>query len=155
MAYWIVYPKDAWEHLVQDGYLWSPKVDRRGQMKTCSALMERVLENDIIFCGYNGALRGSAVVSSPASSAPPLNTGGKNFWCNDGWLLEVRFEAFPHVLPYPELIPSIIRLLPIQGAAFLSRLRPNTGYLYQLPDSAAETILAASQSGILNDDFRS
>jgi len=69
MAFWIVYQGNSWDRARKGGYLWAPKVGKKGQTQAYWATMERVMPGDLIFSGVDNALRAVAEATLPAYTA--------------------------------------------------------------------------------------
>ena len=149
MAYWIVYQGNSWGRARRGGYLWAPKVGKRGQTQAYWASMERVSPGDLIFSGVDNALRAVAEATLPAYTAERPDPADDEFWYGDGWRLDVTYTDLPEPMYYRDWVPTVLAEMPPIHSPFHSGAKPNQGYLYELPNSVGEHIIhLAQQQGV-------
>lgn len=146
MAFWLVYQGKSWERARSGGYLWAPKRSRSGQTVVYWTNMERVQPGELIFSGVNNALRAVSQASLPAYTSPRPDPRDEEHWYGDGWRLDVTYTDLPQPLMYPEWVPSVLSQMPVKGSAFTSSGRPNQGYLFEIPLTVGEYLVAMMQA---------
>jgi len=148
MAFWIVYQGNSWDRARKGGYLWAPKVGKKGQTQAYWATMERVMPGDLIFSGVDNALRAVAEATLPAYIAERPDPLDDQFWYGDGWRLDVTYIDLPQAMFYRDWVPQVLSEMPAIHSPFHSGGKPNQGYLYELPNSVGEYVVAlARQQG--------
>ena len=149
MAFWIVYQGNSWDRARQGGYLWAPKVGKKGQTQAYWATMEQVRPGDLIFSGVNNALRAIAEATLPAYTAERPDPMDDQFWYGDGWRLDVSYTDLPQPMFYRDWVPDVLGEMPALHSPFHSGGKPNQGYLYALPNSVGEHVIGlARRQGI-------
>lgn len=149
MAFWIVYQGNSWDRARRGGYLWAPKVGKKGQTQEYWATMERVVPGDLIFSGVDNALRAVAEATAPAYTAERPDPMDDQFWYGDGWRLDVTYTDLPQPMFYRDWAPNVMAEMPVIHSPFHGAGKPNQGYLYALPNSVGEFIVEQSrQQGV-------
>ena len=149
MAFWIVYQGNSWDRARRGGYLWAPKVGKKGQTQAYWATMERVRPGDLIFSGVDNALRAIAEATLPAYTAERPDPMDDQFWYGDGWRLDVTYTDLPQPMFYRDWVPDVLGEMPALHSPFHSGGKPNQGYLYALPNSVGEHVISlARRQGI-------
>ncbi|WP_324806377.1 HNH endonuclease signature motif containing protein [Sphingomonas sp. LY29] len=149
MAFWIVYQGNSWARARRGGYLWAPKVGKKGQTQAYWATMEQVSPGDLIFSGVDNAIRAIAEATHPAYTAERPDPLDEDFWYGDGWRLDVAYTDLPEPMYYRDWVPGVLSEMPAIHSPFHGAGKPNQGYLYTLPNSVGEHIIGlARQQGI-------
>jgi putative restriction endonuclease len=149
MAYWIVYQGNSFDRSRAGGYMWAPKVGKRGQTQAYWATMARVQPGDIIFSGVDNAIRAVSQAAGPAYDAERPDPRDEEHWYGTGWRLDVAYTDLPEPLFYRDWVPSVLSEMPGLHSPFTSTGRPNQGYLFELPLSVGEYVVAlAAQQGL-------
>jgi hypothetical protein len=91
MKFWWVSHNKTFRHEFGGGYLWSPKLNKRGHANPFWETMREVNIGDIVF-SYAGEVKGIGVVTSRAITydKPDFGKAGDE-WRDEGWLVEVSF----------------------------------------------------------------
>lgn len=149
MAFWIVYQGNSWARARRGGYLWAPKVGKKGQTQAYWANMERVRPGDLIFSGVDNALRAIAEATLPAYTADRPDPMDDQFWYGDGWRLDVSYTDLKQPMYYRDWVLDVLGEMPAVHSPFNGGGKPNQGYLYELPNSVGEHIIGlARQQGM-------
>lgn len=144
MRYWWVNQNQTYQHEVQGGYLWSPKVKANGHVNPFYEFMREVAPGDLIFSFCDASIRAIGIAQSNAYEAPkPLEFGSVGaYWEQIGWRVDARFTELKNVVrPMDEMD----RLRPYLPSKY-SPLRPNgygqqNIYLTEVPDLLAFQIV--------------
>ncbi|RYZ67143.1 MAG: hypothetical protein EOP09_11530, partial [Proteobacteria bacterium] len=141
MAFWLVYQGNSWDRARKGGYLWAPKIGRRGQTQVYWSNMEKVQPGDLIFSGVDGAIRAICEVQLPAYGSDRPDPRDEQHWYGDGWRLDVDYTDLPQPLNYRDWVPAALGEMPTLHSPFHSGAKPNQGYLYALPNSVGTYIV--------------
>lgn len=97
MRYWWVNHKQTRKYEVGGDYLWSPKTRADGARNEFYDNMIRAMPGDIVFSFADGQIGAWGVVLAEAYTSPkPTEFGSAGqYWHNEGWLLDVSFQAAP------------------------------------------------------------
>lgn len=112
--YWWVNHTQTFAAEIGDGYLWSPKVDKNGNVNQTYLNMTRAEIDDVVFSFARGAIRAVGIVTGYyRDMARPLAFGtvGQQ-WDNDGWLVPVRWHRLDRAFVPKSEIYAIAPLLP-------------------------------------------
>ena len=149
MAYWIVYQGNSWKRAASGGYLWAPKKNKKGQTRQYWKNMALVRAGDLIFSGVDNALRAVSQAAAPAYDALQPDQKDAQFWQAEGWRLDVAYTDLPAPLFYKDWVPQIATELPSIHSPFDKNREPVQGYLYTLPLSVGEHLIALiKESGV-------
>jgi putative restriction endonuclease len=146
MAFWLVYQGTSWERARAGGYLWAPKLSKSGQTPVHWSNMERVRAGELIFSGVNNALRAVSQAVLPAYTASRPDPRDDEHWDGEGWRLDVAYSDLPKPLSYPDWVPAVLPQMQARYGAFARSGRPNQGYLFELPLSVGEFLIAKIQA---------
>lgn len=94
MRYWWVNQNQTYQHEVQGGYLWSPKLKKNGALNPYYEFMREVSPGDLIFSYASTKMCALGIATSHAYEAPkPLEFGQVGaYWDRIGWRIDVRFR---------------------------------------------------------------
>ena len=146
MAFWIVYQGNSWRRARAGGYLWAPKQREGGRTQVYWTNMELVRPGDLIFSGVDNAVRAISAPSGSAYSADRPDPRDADHWNEDGWRLDVAYTDLVTPLFYADWVPAVLNEMPLRHSGFTSTGRPNQGYLYHLPNSVGEYLLALARA---------
>jgi hypothetical protein len=140
MKYWWVNQNQTYRHEVHGGYMWSPKVNVRGQHIRPYDLMRQLVPGDIVFSYANTAIKAVGVVQSCCYEFPkPIEFGsaGSN-WSNIGWRVDVNFKEAASPLRTMDHIATLRPLLPqIHAPLKTDSGGANQSYLFHIPEPLA------------------
>lgn len=142
MRYWWVNQKKTYRHEISGGYLWSPKTKSTGARNPFYDFMTEVKPGDIVFSYYNQAIRavGKVLGHTQTASKPDFGLAGAN-WANEGWYVEVEFEALSQPLSPKEHIDVLRPLMPATYAPLKNSGDGKEFYLTSLSDQLGSCLL--------------
>ena len=101
MNVFLVAQSSSYEIEFEHGFLWSPKLNKKGGINRGFETMKQVRKGDIILHAYKQAIRGISVAKDDVYSADRPNFQGfdtTNRWDNDGWRIDVSIELVNYSL---------------------------------------------------------
>jgi HNH endonuclease len=165
MKYWWVNQNQTYDHEVNGGYLWSPKVNANGARNQFYDNMMLASVGDVVFSFCDTYIKAIGVVKEKAvPSTKPTEFGdvGSN-WSDEGWFLTVDYTILEAPIKPAFYMSELAPVLPNKYSPLQENGRGNQGvYLAFVPDEMAsilvklldgqvETIL--DNSVIVEDDF--
>lgn len=122
--FWVNHKQTAKQE-IENGYIWSPKLNKNGSANFSYENMKKVKPNDIIF-SYARKISYIGIVKSVAISASKPDEFGKvgDNWDEDGWKIEVDFKKVPHPISPKDYIEQLSPFLADKYAP----IQKKTGY---------------------------
>lgn len=97
----------------------------------------------------DNAIRAVSQAAGPAYDAERPDPRDEEHWYGTGWRLDVAYTDLPEPLFYRDWVPSVLSEMPALHSPFTSTGRPNQGYLFELPLSVGEYVVAlAARQGV-------
>jgi len=145
--YWWVSQNQTYKHEVPGNFMWSPKTNSRGGRVPSYDFMEEMKIGDVVFSFADTYVKAIGIVTNPAQSSvkPDFGNAGSN-WSDDGWLVDVAFQALGMAQFKPK---DHMNLLSQTLPEVLSPIRPdgvgNQIYLAKISKQMADILIALSK----------
>ena len=150
MRYWWVNHNKTHTHEINNGYLWSPKLNQAGRHIKFYDNMMDVHKGDIIFSCYRTKHQhtpktglyhiGIAQSDCYSASIPEEFEQHKSLWSSDGWRIDVHWELLPRPLEISAIYPHIRDLLPVKYSPVVHANRVAQSYLSEISDELYRTL---------------
>jgi hypothetical protein len=144
MRCWWVNQNQTYRQEIDGGYMWSPKVNKNGNLNPFYEFMREVAPGDLIFSFVDTLIRAIGIASSPCyDCAKPSEFGAAGrVWGDAGWRVDVRWRELRTQIRPKDHMDSLSPFLP----AKYSPLQPSgqglqSVYLTALPDSLADALV--------------
>ena len=152
VGFWWVNQKQTWRYEIPGEYLWSPKLNKRGQHLEYYDNMERLRPGDIVLSYINGTIQYVGVVAGIAETSRQPDFGfTNNPWREEGWAVEMRYQPIVHIRPQ-DYLDFYNQVAPERHAP----MNPNgvviSQYLFALPDSLGSFYLGLA--GLNEEDVK-
>lgn len=149
MAYWLVYQGSSFKRSRAGGYLWAPQRNKDGRGQFYWENMTRLQTGDLVFSGFDGAVRALSYVEGPPRAASGPDPEDAKSWYGIGWQADVSYVDLPAPLRYTDWVPAIRSALPARYGPFDKNNQGNQGYLFELPDAVGEHLIKlARRAGV-------
>ena len=123
-------------------YLWAPKGNKDGHTYHHWAAMEQVRAGDVILSFVSQAIAAVSVAKGSAyASDRPFTSKEGAVWEKEGWRVDAEYENLTPPIPIPPIASELRKLLPPKYSPLTREGTGVQGYLFQLPDAAANLIL--------------
>jgi hypothetical protein len=143
MAYWWVSQNKTFDEEREGDYLWAPQRNKDGRSQHHWLAMEQVRAGDVILSFVNQAIAAVSVAKGGAyASDRPFSSKEGAVWEKDGWRVDAKYELLKPPIPIPPIASELRKLLPSKYSPLTREGTGVQGYLFRLPDAAANLILA-------------
>lgn len=123
MKYWWVNHKQTFDHEINGGYVWAPKVKQDGRTSHFYDNLRRASPGDLVVSFASSVVRHIGRVSDYALSSPKPDSFGNagQAWSDDGWMLPItwfKLESSFKPSLFIESLPALLRgkYAPIRAA---------------------------------------
>lgn len=123
MRYWWVNHKQTFDHEINGGYVWAPKVKQDGHTSHFYDNLRHASPGDLVVSFANSVVRHIGRVSDYALSSPKPDSFGDagQAWSDDGWMLPIiwfKLESSFKPSLFVESLPALLRTkyAPIRAA---------------------------------------
>lgn len=144
MRYWWVNQNQTYRQEIDGGYMWSPKVNKNGNLNPFYEFMREVAPGDLVFSFADTRIRAIGVAFSPCyDCAKPSEFGAAGrVWGDAGWRVDVRWRELHTQIRPKDHMELLSPFLPTK----YSPLQPSgqglqSVYLTGLPDSLADALV--------------
>ncbi len=140
MKFWWVNQKQTYRHEVPGGYMWSPKLNVRGQHIRPYDLMRVISPGDIVFSYADAHIKAVGVAQSCCYEFPKPFEFGKAgiYWADVGWRVDVSFKEVPQPLRTMDHIDALRQYLPERHAPLKQATGgANQSYLFDISEDFA------------------
>ena len=149
MAYWWVCQNKTGREEHQGSYLWAPYSNKKGQTFFHWENMDLVRPGDLIFSYIGKTITAVATAETDAYDSPrPFSSSAGQVWEREGRRIDVTYDPIDPPIHIDALIDDLLPLMPEKYAPLnATRKEGNVGYLYALPDAAADVLLRTLEVG--------
>lgn len=153
IKYWWVNHKQTFDHEIDGGYVWAPKLKKNGQPNHFYDNLRRAAPGDVIISFAYAAVNYIGRVADFALSSPKPDSFGNagQAWLDDGWMLPVIWHKLDSPFKPSLFADSLPALLKAKYAPIQITGRGNQGaYLSEIDQHLVDFILdkVASQNDL-------